>query len=63
MPKKPIAIPRSNEYIVLYTVNGEQHWQEYVGAREAVDGYRLFRKFYGDNVRLTQVIFNHGQEV
>ena len=63
MPKKPVALPTPDRYIVLYTVNGEPHWQEYVGARDAVNGYRLFRQFYGDNVRMTQVVFDYGKEV
>ena len=63
MPKKPVALPTSDRYVVLYTVNGEPHWKEYVGARDAVNGYRLFRQFYGDNVRMTQVVFDYGKEV
>lgn len=63
MPKKPVALPTSDRYLVLYTVNGEPHWQEYVGARDAVNGYRLFRQFYGDNVRMSQIVFDYGKEV
>lgn len=63
VPKKPVALPVSDHYVVLYTVNGDPHWQEYIGARDAVNGYRLFRQFYGDNVRMTQVVFDYGKEV
>lgn len=63
MPKKPVLMPVSDQYVVLYIVNGEAHWQEYVGARNAVNGYRLLRQFYGDNVRMTQVVFDYGTEV
>ena len=65
MPRKPTipAIPESDDYLVTYTVNGEPHWQEFIGARAAVNGYRLLHQFYGDNVRLVRVVFNYGKEV
>ena len=33
MPKKPVALPVSDHYVVLYTVNGDPHWQEYRSKR------------------------------
>ena len=62
MPKKP-ALDYIDKYLVLYTVNSEPHWQEYFTVRDAVNGYRMYRQFYGDNVRLVRVVFDYGKEV
>ena len=64
MPKKPNAhVVGTDNYLVTYTVNSIPHWTEYVGFKNALEGYRWYRQIYGDNVRLAQVVFNYGTEV
>lgn len=62
MPKKPV-LDYVDKYIVLYTVNSNPHWQEYTNPKLAVEGYRMFREYYGDNVRMARIVFDYGKEV
>ena len=62
MPRKPV-FKESNNYIVIWYENGKAHFTEFVGAKCAVDGYRFIRKLHGDDVRLTTVVLNYGEEV
>ena len=62
MPKKPI-FKDSNNYLVIWCEAGKTHFTEFVGAKCAVNGYRFIRKLHGDDVRLTKVVVNYGEEI
>lgn len=62
MPKKP-TFKESNNYIVLWYENGQLHGTEFIGGKNAVDGYRFLRGLHGDNCRLAKVVLNYGEEV
>ena len=62
MPKKPV-LKTQESYMVLWQAGDQQHWTEYENARLAVEGYRMMRNFFGNNVRMVKVVFDYGQEV
>ena len=63
MPKKPV-FKESDRYVVIYTDwGGTTCTEEKMGAKAAVNAYRNFREYYGDNVRLAKVVLNYGEEV
>lgn len=62
MPKKPV-FDDWPYYIIVYTYNGSTHIVDCVGARVALDTYRVYRSMYGNSVRMAKVVLNYGQEV
>ena len=63
MPKK-CTLRETNNYIISYTTpDGRNTWYEVVGAKLAVEEYRYARKLYGDNVRISKVVINYGEEI
>lgn len=65
MPRKPY-FERERPYevwIVIWSYNGETLTKEFFTANSAVKGYRELRGVYGDNVRLTKVVLNYGEEI
>lgn len=62
MPKKPV-FPESNNYVVFYMSHGVPHWTECIGAKTAVETYRMMREMFGDEVRLARVVLNYGAQV
>ena len=62
MPKKPV-LKTQESYMVLWQSGDYQHWTEYSNARLAVEGYRMMRNLFGNNVRMVKVVFDYGQEV
>lgn len=61
MKKSPF--PKIEEYLIEYTQDGRTHVQTAVGFKNACDVFRYFRKLYGDNVRMAQVIVNYGGDI
>lgn len=62
MPLKRTA-PEINSFLVIWWENNSPHWQEYVGYKNAVDGYRYLRQLHGDNCRIAKVVVDYGVEV
>lgn len=60
---KKSPFPRTEEYIILYYSNGQTHFQEAVGFKNACEVFRYLRKIYGDSVRMAQVIINYGGDI
>lgn len=61
--RKKSPFPKTEEYIIEYSYNGQTHVQSAVGFKNACDVFRYLRKLYGDNVRMAQVIVNYGGDI
>lgn len=62
MPRKPVWQEKNN-YLVIWQEGFKPHWQEYVGARNAITGYRQLRRIHGNECRLVKVVLDYGEEV
>lgn len=63
MPRKPFLVPKSEKYVLILFNNGSYMCYEYFTAPSAVSAYREYRKSYGDNIRLTKVVIDYGEEI
>lgn len=60
---KKSRFPMYDKYVLIYGEGDHVCCLTYQSAREAVNAFRFAKGAYGDNVRLTRVVLDYGDEV